>query len=336
MNTDARYIVWLLDQLSSLGLDAEALAANNGISPSQLEGPDQVVTAEQHQGLLRAALAASKNPGLGLELGLRRSLVTLDQFAYLMMSSANLRAATEAGLRYQNYTGRFSGGQIIISFSEAANEGCYQIYANPSLGDLRLLAIEDVLTNILTTCRWILGKDLPLSRLNCDYPSPPHAERYSEIFDCPLQFDAPHTELFFEASILDEPLPHSSPHSAKLYEKLCEEKSIERNRGDVAWRLWQMVVRDPSQPPTLEAAASELHYSARTLSRKLQAQGWQYQELVDRVREIQARRFLSDPRLSLSEVAQKVGYADSSGFNRAFKKWTGHTPKAYRDALFAR
>jgi AraC-like DNA-binding protein len=209
------------------------------------------------------------------------------------------------------------------------------VHAKPELGDLRLLAVEDVLTNILTTSRWVLGKNLPLTRLRCDYPPPPHAERYNAIFQCPVHFNAPATQLCFDASILDDPLPHSSPHSAALYEKLCQEKSIERNRGDVAWQVWQIVVRDPAEPPNLEAAALELHCSARTMSRKLQAQGWQYQQLVDQVREIYARRILSDPTLSITEVAQRVGYADSSGFNRAFKKWTEHTPKGYRDGLFA-
>lgn len=335
INTDARYIVWLLDLLSTLGLDAPTLADNNGLSSAQLVNPDNPVTAEQHRGLLRSALSASNNPGLGLELGLRRSLATLDQFAYLMMSGANLRESSEAGLRYQNYSGRFSGNEIITSFSESAGEGCYEIHAKPTLRDLQLLAVEDVLTNILTTCRWVLGRNLPVTRLRCDYPAPAHAERYSEIFQCPVQFGAPATQILFDAAILDEPLPHSSPHSAELYEKLCEKKSIERNRGDAAWRVWQIIVSDPAEPPLLEAVAREMHCSARTLSRKLQTQGWNYQQLVDQVREIHARRFLSDPTLSLTEIAQRLGYADSSGFNRSFKKWTGHTPRGYRDGLFA-
>lgn len=329
-------MIWLLDFLSSLGLDALEIARHNEISPTQLEQPDNAITAEQHSGVLRAALTASKDSGLGLKLGLQRSIATLDQLAYLMMSSATLRNSNEAGLRYQNYSGRFSGNLIITSFSEIEGEGCYQIDAKATLGELRLLAVEDILSNIITTCRWVLGKNLPVTRLRCDYPAPPHADRYNEIFQCPIQFDAPGTQLFFEAAILDLPLPQSSPLSAALYERLCEEKSISRNQGDVAWRVWQIIVRDPAAPPGLEAAARELHCSPRTLSRKLLAQGWQYQQLIDQVREIHARRYLSDPTVSITRIAQQLGYADSSGFHRAFKKWTGHSPKAFRDKLFAR
>ncbi|MGI9293532.1 MAG: AraC family transcriptional regulator [Pseudomonadales bacterium] len=329
-------MVWLLDFLSNLGLDATEIARHNRISPAQLQNPDTAVTAEQHSGVLKEALIASKDSGLGLKLGLQRSIATLDQLAYLMMSSATLRESTDAGLRYQNYSGRFSGNLIITSFSEIEGEGSYQIHAKPSLGELRLLAIEDILTNILTTCRWVLGKNLPVTRLRCDYPAPPHAECYNSIFQCPIQFNASAIQLFFEADILDQPLPQSSPQSAALYEKLCEEKSISRNQGDVAWRVWQIVARDAAEPPALEAAAQELNCSARTLSRKLLTQGWQYQQLIDQVREIRARRYLSDPTLSITQIAQHLGYADSSGFHRAFKKWTGRSPTAFRDGLFAR
>ncbi len=95
------------------------------------------------------------------------------------MSSATLRESNEVGLRYQNYPGRFSGDLIITSFSEIGGEGCYQIHAKPALGELRLSAIEDILTSILTTCRRVLAKNLPMTRLRCEYPAPPHAERYN-------------------------------------------------------------------------------------------------------------------------------------------------------------
>ncbi|MEP3564019.1 MAG: helix-turn-helix transcriptional regulator, partial [Marinobacter sp.] len=86
--------------------------------------------------------------------------------------------------------------------------------------------------------------------------------------------------------------------------------------------------------PSIDQCAEKLHCSARTLSRKLQAQGWQYQQLVDRVREIHARRYLSNPRLSITYIAHMLGYADNSGFHRAFKKWTGISPSEYRTKLF--
>lgn len=292
------------------------------------------VSAAQHRGILSSALAASSDTGLGLSIGRHRSIATLDQLAYLMMSSETLRKSTEAGLRYQNYSGRFSGNEIITTFSEYGPEACYAVQAKPSLGSLQLLATEDLLASIITTARWVLGRQLPVTRLLCAYPAPPHAVRYHDIFSCEIRFAAPTTGLYFDASVLDNPLPQSSPQSAELYAKLCEERSISRNQGDVTWRVWQIIVREPAQPPSLEAMASRLHMSVRSLTRKLHNQGWSYQRLIDEVREIHARRYLSDPARSITSIAQALGYADSSGFHRAFKKWTGLSPTRYRDNLF--
>ncbi|TDG11268.1 AraC family transcriptional regulator [Seongchinamella unica] len=327
-------MIWLFDFLSSQGLNTETLAKKNNIGAAQLQDPDSAVTAEQHQGVLRDAQLASKDSALGLRIGLHRSMATLDQLAYLMMSSATLRESSTVGLRYQNYSGRFSGGQIVTSFSELKGEGCYQIQAQASLGELRLLAVEDILANIVTTCRWVLGKNLPITRLRCDYPAPPHAALYETIFNCPIQFDSAATQLFFDASILDQALPQASPRSAALYEAMCERKSISRNQGAVAWRVWQMIVDNPADPLRFDQVAEKLNSSSRTLSRKLLEQGWTYQQLLDQVREIHARRYLSDPTLSVTQIAHSLGYADSSGFQRAFKKWTGHSPKRYRNAIF--
>jgi len=327
-------MAWLFDFLSSEGLDTEKLRKQNQIDLAQLQSPDSVITSDQHRGVLRDALVESKDTALGLRLGLHRSMATLDQLAYLMISSATLRESSAVGLRYQNYSGRFSGGQIVTSFSELNGEGCYQIQAQASLGELRLLAVEDILANIVTSCRWVLGKNLPITRLRCDYPAPPHAALYETVFNSPIQFDSAATELFFDAAILDQPLPQASPQSAALYEAMCEEKSISRNQGDIAWRVWQIIVNNPAKPPSLDQIAEQLHCSSRTLSRKLLDQGWTYQHLLDQVREIHARRYLGDPTRSVTQIAHCLGYADSSGFHRAFKKWTGHSPKTYRDTIF--
>lgn len=334
IHTDTRYIIWLLDFLASLGMDTKAIAAKNAINDKELQDHNALISAKQHKGLLLDAQHSYEGSDLGLILGLKRSIATHDQLAYLMMSSATLRDASNAGLKYQNYSGRFSGNLVVTSFSEIQAEGCYQIDAKAELGELRLLAIEDILANIVTTARWVLGQALPVTKLRCNYPAPAHIARYESIFHCPIEFDAPATQLFFNADILDTPLPQASPQSVTLYKRLCEQKSITHNHGDIAWRLSQIIVEDPAAPPSLNSAAMSLHLSPRTLSRKLLAQGWRYQQLIDQVKEIHARRHLSDPTLSITRIGQQLGYADSSGFHRAFKKWTGLSPRAFRQALF--
>lgn len=326
-------MVWLLDFLAERGVDTQSLVQAHRLT-GLLEGLEVSISGAIHRALLSDALRITGNNGLGLELGFHRSLATYDQLAYLMMSSSTLREATEQGLRYQNYPGRFSGSAVITAFSEIDGQGCFDVSVQEDLGELRLLVIEELLSNIVATVRWVLGRPLPVTRLRCDYPKPSHFAEYEAVFDCPVQFDAPVIQLLFNVDVLDEPLPNASPQSARLYASLCEEKSIARQKGNVASQLGQLIAEDPSNPPDMAAAAEMLHCSPRTLRRKLQAEGWQYHQLIDHIRVIRARRALSDPTLSITEIALQLGYADHSGFLRAFKKWTRLTPTEFRNKLF--
>ncbi len=70
--------------------------------------------------------------------------------------------------------------------------------------------------------------------------------------------------------------------------------------------------------------------SPRTLQRHLKERGTDFKNLVDDTRRRFALTYLKDRRNSLTEIAFLLGYSDASAFNRAFKRWTGLTPLAYR------
>ncbi len=322
-------MLWLLDFLSAAGVDTSHLAQKYGV-----DAPGALISASNHRALLLDALYLTSDPGLGLDLGFHRSLATYDQLAYLMMSSSTLRRAIEQGLRYQNYPGRFSGDALITEFRDLGEQACFEVTVRQDLGELRLLAIEELLSNIVATSRWVLGRPLPITKLRCDYSVPGHAEKYETIFDCPVQFDAPSIQLFFDASILDDPLPNASPQSSRLYASLCEEQSIVRARGAISCRVAQMIEDNPATPPSMEDAANLVHCSPRTLRRKLKAEGWQYHQLIDSIRVNRARKALEDSSKPITEIAMSLGYADHSGFLRAFKKWTGVSPTEFRKKLF--
>lgn len=332
MRTDARYIIWLMDFLASKGVDTNSLFASYKLN--QLSSLDTSISNLTHRQLLTDAILLTKDSGLGLKLGYERSLATFDQLAYMLISCATFRDAIEKGLKYQSYPGRFSGRSIITTFSEIEGQGCFQINVNEELGSLRLLAVEDLLSSIISTSRWVLGRSLPITKLRCDYSEPHHIDEYRAIFDCELQFDTPVIQLFFDGSVLDYRLPSASPHGLQLYENMCKAQSVRRQGGDVGWRIWSLIVQDVSNPPSMVEAADLLCCSARTLRRKLKSEGWNYQQIIDQVREIQARRALSDPALPITLIALQLGYADHSGFLKAFKKWTGYTPSQFRALLF--
>ena len=88
--------------------------------------------------------------------------------------------------------------------------------------------------------------------------------------------------------------------------------------------------------PTLEAIAEQLHTSSRTLIRRLRAMNTTYQAITEDVRKLRARELLANEANRLQDVAKHLGYEDLSNFRRAFKRWYGMTPKAYREEILNR
>ena len=101
--------------------------------------------------------------------------------------------------------------------------------------------------------------------------------------------------------------------------------------SSIADRVAAALVRDLANPaPTVEQVAAELGVSARSLHRRLAAAGTSYQRVLDGLRCDEAVRQASDPARPFQAIAAAVGFADARAFRRAFKRWTGSTPQAFR------
>jgi AraC-like DNA-binding protein len=84
--------------------------------------------------------------------------------------------------------------------------------------------------------------------------------------------------------------------------------------------------------PTAESAAKQLAMSGRSLRRSLRGEGTTFRELVEGVRRARAHALLDQPHITASETAYLLGFSDLTAFSRAFKRWTGKSPREYRSA----
>jgi AraC-like DNA-binding protein len=83
----------------------------------------------------------------------------------------------------------------------------------------------------------------------------------------------------------------------------------------------------------IERVARDLGTSRRTLQRRLAAAGASYQDLLDETRREAAERYLAESSLSIAELGYLLGYSEPSAFHRAFKRWFGRSPQAFRERL---
>jgi AraC-like DNA-binding protein len=160
---------------------------------------------------------------------------------------------------------------------------------------------------------------------------PPDRAAHEAAFGVPLCFGAPVDEIVLPRALLDEPLPTANAamhafflrHADAALSRLPPAGSLrEKVRAFVIERL-------PGGGATLGAAAKAVGLHARTLQRRLDAEGTSFEAVVEGVRRAQAMVLL-DARVSIAEVAYLLGYAEPSVFHRAFKRWTGTSPEAWR------
>ena len=156
---------------------------------------------------------------------------------------------------------------------------------------------------------------------------------YERTFECAtFRFDAEDYAFSFDRERLEAPRPLSDPalhvvlcaHAALLLTHLPDRFSMVERVRQLA--LQQLLRGDP----TVESAARALRMSTRTLASRLQGEGTTFSALLDQMRCELALRYLDEQRLTPTEIAFRIGFSHVEAFYRAFKRWTGQTPSAYR------
>jgi AraC-like DNA-binding protein len=327
------YVEWLSDFMQTYGIPRRELLKGTGLEGQAANDLSGGITESQHLILMRNALRLSGDPGLGLVLGFNRHISTLESYGFAIMCCETYGQAIQVGCEYQSTLGRFSGRLLHLSMHLEGNEAVLDIDFEPALGDLKTFAVEDMLGSIVSSTRWVTGQALPLREIRCAYPEPAHAHAYAHYFSCPVVFNARHTQVRFDAVFLNTPLPMASSNVVRIHLEQCKKRLLQddlsvqdrwvsqiRNRVSLAVR----------ENPSLKDCATALAVSPRTLRRKLQQRGLSYQKILDEVRLSLACSYLQNTRLSVEAIAEMVGFGESTSFTRAFKRWTGTGPLAYR------
>lgn len=331
----AAYALSLLALMLERGHAQEALLAGTRLTPEELKAQHAQIDAWQYAVLLVNAMRADPDHGLAYELGLRSQVTKHGFVGFGLISCATLREAIEFSERYFRarvpiFTNEMTvqGDEVVIELRETLPLGPYRAFVM----DLAVVELCSLFAKVRgqdpATFGWT-------SRIHVPHPEPEAYARYRDRLP-PYAFNQRAVEIHFPARMLDEPIATADPVSVQLAIERCEQEMSRQaaasgTRGQVIERLRC----EGGRYPELAEIAEQLHVSERTLKRHLQAEGCSFQALLDEVRQRDAERLLADPKLAIKQVADAVGYADPANFARAFGKWTGLSPKAWRDRLAA-
>ena len=322
----------LLTQLGlDHGLSVEQCLRHTGLPPLQLAELHSEIEGAQELQLIRNLIEAL--PGrddLGLQAGLRYQLTTYGIWGYALLSSQSFRQAADLGLRYLDLTFAFNR----ISLREDADQAHLQLDGSHLPDQVRdFLLLRDTVA-VMVIQRELTGKRMPLDRVQLSMPAPADTARFIEQFGLLPEFACAENRISFSRHLLDLPLPRANPHSAQLCEQQCQALLAKRRvRSGLAGQIRDRLLSTPGRLADMEAIASELNISSRTLRRRLEEQGSSFRQLQEEVRQALAEELLAIASLSQEDIAERLGYSEVSNFLHAFKRWKGLTPGQYRQTL---
>ena len=163
-------------------------------------------------------------------------------------------------------------------------------------------------------------------------PPPTTVAEYERLYQCSVKFSMPYNEVKFDERYLNLSLPNANALTRQLLEEQCATQAIEI-LGPISFseKIRQKIKEvDDSKMPNLEEISAELHTTSRTIRRKLKMEGITFQEILTMELSKKSIQLLQTTNLTVEQIADRIGYGESSSFIHAFKRWTGKTPKYYR------
>jgi len=311
------------------GFAADECLRGTGLSVAGLAAPELVVSREQELAVIANLCSALDRPGLGIEVGRRYHVTTHGIWGYALISSPTLQAAIDLGLRYLDLS--FSYCQITAQHE--GDEVALVVDPGPAPPSHRTFVAERDIGIIDALRGELVGPLVPLDRVQLPHRSPGHevAERLRALVNADIQFGAPRYAACFSRSSVELPLPLANPHTAAMAEQQCREllERSETHTG-LTGQVRNVLLGNPARPPTAEQVAASLFLAPRTFRRRLIEEGTSYRSLLDEVRMQVAQDLLGQTRLSVAEVAERLGYAETASFTHAFRRWTGSAPRGFR------
>lgn len=308
--------------LARKGVSLEAVLEGLSLAAADLRPETQLPISTISTMLDRAA----GHPGLeqiGLLLAEAQNHMALGPVGQLMMSCETLGSAlgTFVALQMANST---AGAAYLHPAGEDHALG-FGIYA-PELPSSHIYDVSAAVGHNMV--RDLTGGAVRPAEVLLGRPQPRNPEPYRRFFGCPVRFNEGQNCLILPGRSLGFRLPTAD---ARLRERLITAlQQIALQQGFAAR------VRHAIRPLLLSGDASHKRVAAhlnlhpRTMGRRLEEEGVTFEQLKDEVRLAAARELLARTAIAVSDVAGSLGYATPSAFVRAFRRWTGSSPSAWR------
>lgn len=308
----------------ALGVPRETLLDAAGLTPAPS------ISFAELCALYEEAARLTGDRWFGLHVGERTSPGQYGLLGYVAANRATLHDAMTTLIGLQQIWTDAAGLELRLSRGTFALGYWHRGSLAP---ECRRQESEQMLSALLCFIRGALGRQVRPTEVRFEHRAPDDLREHERLFQAPILFAAPVTEIVFAADLLEAPIAHADPVLGGLVKDQAEAALAARPKsGTLSERIRQGLRARllEGEAWTLAAAATEAGLSPRGLQRGLATQGLSFRRLSHEARLDFAQRLLLDPRLSLAEIAHRLGFSQPSAFHRAFRRAFGATPRQFR------
>lgn len=325
----------LLDFASGRGGDRTAMIARAGVDERSLDDPDNRFPLDRYVALLRVAKVMTEDPALALHFSEEIGMSKISIVGLVMEASATMG---EAFVQLQRY------GRLAADFEDMADGPRFEL--RPAGGKLFMVdrrrcanaapeLTEIAFGSLVCGPRKFLPRPHVLA-VHVTYAAPAYAAEYRRIFQCPVHFDSDWNAMELHPDITGWEVAQGSRY---VFGVLTRHADVLLHDMDVAstlsGRVEALLLATLHEgDPSADSIAGQLGCSRQTLFRKLKDEGTTFTGVLDALRERVAKSYLDGRSVSINEIAYLVGFSDPASFSRAFKRWTGQSPKEFRRRSF--
>jgi AraC-like DNA-binding protein len=337
----AGYPKALLDFAVSRGADRQMLIERSRIRPDDLEDQDNRIPLANYMALLKAGIELCNEPALSLLFGEEVPIQDISIVGLIGVAFDNVESVRRQMNRYVPLAlDADDGGTADATEFVRENGDVWMKFTGQIYIDNPLLIESGVARSVcgVRALQASLSASMP-SLANLQFPKairfthaePSYHAEYDRIFGVPLFFDSHMNGLLVDEAVLNMKLPQTNPYLSEILSARAEEllKSLESSkttRGRVENLLVPILHTGEA---SVDMIAVKLGLSRQTLFRKLKAEGITFEKVLDELRHKLALHYLNGKKVPVNQTAYLVGFSEPAAFSRAFKRWTGSSPRIY-------
>lgn len=313
--------------LQTYGCDPRAVFARAGLDIDVARQPGARFPFAKMQRLWTAARESSGDPCIGLQTARQLKPQALHALGLSWMASRTLR---DGFMRISRYS-RIANTSLKIDITENGNE----IRVSPRVTargmETAPESIDACLAVIVNLCRLITNRHFAAQKVTFRRDAGQHVDQYIDFFASPVYFGQAQDALYFDAAMAREPVPAGNEEVAREIDRIAERYLATLQPSRVQDKVREILLTLlPSGEADQRTIARNLNRSVSTLQRQLKAEGSSYRKVLDETRQTMALRLVKEGQHSLGQIAYLLGFSDQANFSRAFRRWTGGPPTAFR------